>query len=85
MGQFLSEKHTVQTFRSQFWLPSLVNRQRVHDRERAGRPSLGDRVKSRTTHLLDTHQSELLPPGVADELRDVVSRAEAREAAKPGE
>jgi len=39
MGQFLSEKHSVQTFRSQFWLPSLVNRQRVHDWERAGRPA----------------------------------------------
>ena len=84
MGQFLSEKHTVQTFRSQFWLPSLINRQRIHDWEQAGRPSLGDRVKSRTTHLLDTHESEPLPLGVAEGLRDVVSRAEAREAAKPG-
>ncbi len=80
-GQFVAEEHTVRHFRSQFWHPRLLDRQRFHEWEKHGCQTLGERVRSRALHLLDTHQPEPLPPEVAEKVQAIVARAEAREAA----
>jgi len=84
MGEFVSEEHTRRHFRSQFWMPRLMSRHRLHAWEAQGRPTLGDRVQARAVELLDTHEAERLSPEVQAKLDAVVARAEAREAARAG-
>lgn len=82
MGEFLSQEHTAKHFRSEFWMPRLISRHRVHHWEAEGRPTLGDRVRARAVELLDTHEGERLPEKVGAELSAIVARAEAREAGR---
>ncbi|HIC88833.1 MAG TPA: trimethylamine methyltransferase, partial [Anaerolineae bacterium] len=77
-GHFLSEDHTLKFFRTEFWYPTLMDRQRRSDWEAMGRPSLGDRVQQRLNHILDTHEPVPLPPGVQEQIDAVLAAAEER-------
>ncbi len=60
-GEFLTSPHTMQNFREQLWQPTLLDRQ-PHDKwEKAGAKTMGDRLKEKVRHILETHQPEPLP------------------------
>jgi trimethylamine--corrinoid protein Co-methyltransferase len=54
-GNFLQEEHTCQHFRKEHWIPTLMARQAYDAWEREGRKTMGDRVKEKIRHILETH------------------------------
>lgn len=76
-GEFLSTDHTFRHFKED-WIPVLFDRERYEDWARDGRKTMGQRANERVRHILEEHSPPPLPPGVADELRRIIKRAETR-------
>lgn len=73
-GDFLALPHTAEHYRDQFWFPRLMDRSRHGEWEAAGRPTLGDRVRRQTQHLIATHRAPPLSDAVRMELDRLVNR-----------
>jgi len=59
-GEFLTAGHTFKNFREQLYFPTLMDRQ-PHDKwVEAGAKTMGDRIKERYQHILQTHEVEPL-------------------------
>lgn len=67
-GLFLTDKHTLKHFRNR-WNPTLMDRRNYKDWESKGSLSMGDRIKNKVKHILDTHQPEPLQDEVSRELK----------------
>ena len=74
-GHYLGEEHTLKYFRSEFWWPTLMNRNRIADWEANGSKSLGQRVKEKTQSIIKTHQPEKLPAEVLSKIQTILDRA----------
>lgn len=77
-GHFLSADHTYERFRTEFWFPTLMDRQRWSEWEAAGKRTMGDRVQDRLNEILDTHQPVPLGSDVQAEIEDILAAAEGR-------
>ncbi|HBI27478.1 MAG TPA: trimethylamine methyltransferase [Peptococcaceae bacterium] len=75
-GNYLGEEHTLKYFRTEFWWPTLMNRDRIKDWTEAGCKSLGQRAKEKIQSILQTHQGEKLPEDVLTELKAIIEKAE---------
>ncbi len=60
-GEFLTSSHTFQNFREQLYFPTLMDRQPQDKWVESGAKTMGDRIKERYRHILDTHEVEPLP------------------------
>jgi len=67
-GNFLQEEHTYQYFRKEHWIPTLMARQAYDAWEREGRKTMGDRVREKIRHILETHSVPPLSDAVLAEL-----------------
>lgn len=76
-GNYLSEEHTVQNFRQDFWRPRYVNRENRDTWEAMGRNDYAQVVTEKARAILDHHQPAPLPGEVSVELDAIVARAEA--------
>ncbi|MBW2123899.1 MAG: trimethylamine methyltransferase family protein, partial [Deltaproteobacteria bacterium] len=61
-GNFLQEDHTYRHFRNEHWVPTLMTRQRYDVWHKEGGKSMGERVREKIRHILETHT----PPPLAD-------------------
>jgi trimethylamine---corrinoid protein Co-methyltransferase len=77
-GHFLAQEHTRRHFREEVWFPGLIDRQMRRAWESGGRQTMGDRVRARVRHLLESHTPQPLAEGVEARLREIVAQAEAR-------
>lgn len=77
-GHFLNDDHTYEHFRTEFWFPTLIDRQRWSDWEAAGKQTMGDRVQERINEILDTHEPVPLEPGIQTQLDEILAAAEER-------
>lgn len=66
-GDFMSADHTFEHFRD-YWFPTLFERRRASEWEAAGRQRLRDRLREKTTSLLDEHEPEPLADSVREEV-----------------
>jgi trimethylamine--corrinoid protein Co-methyltransferase len=66
-GNFLTHKHTLKHFR-ELWQPAVMCRQRLSNWLQDGALRLGDRLRAKTTAILDEHQGEPLPDHVREEI-----------------
>lgn len=82
-GDFLSTDHTLKHFRSEFWYPSLLDRQMREGWESAGQKSLGERVQERLDRLLDGQEPIPLPTEVESKIESILAAAEQRVAGVP--
>jgi len=76
-GHFLGEDHTYRHFR-EHWYPTLLDRGNYASWVDKGSKTLGERVKERVKHVLETHQPEPLPAEMRERLHRIVKRAEQR-------
>lgn len=79
-GHFLGEDHTFRHFRSEMWLPRLINRQRFDSWVAGGSTTMLDRANERVRDILEHHAPEPLPADVQKRLREIVDRADSRAA-----
>ncbi|MFP4306480.1 MAG: trimethylamine methyltransferase family protein [Desulfococcaceae bacterium] len=66
-GNHMNTPHTFQRFRD-FWSPSLFNRKRRTQWEKAGSPTLGKRLRDKTISLMESHRPEPLGDSVREEI-----------------
>jgi trimethylamine--corrinoid protein Co-methyltransferase len=70
-GNFLQEDHTVQYFRKEHWMPTMMARQKYDFWEREGRKTLGDRIQEKIRGILETHTVPSLPDPILGELEQI--------------
>ena len=75
-GNFLAEEHTVRHFREELWLPRPVwTRQPYDPWQTEGATSFADRLRTRVTDILATHQPQPLDESLSQEIDRIVASA----------
>jgi len=74
-GAFLTTRNTLDNFRD-FWEPTTMVRQRFEKWAADGSRTMGERVKQRVDHILQTHQPLPIPDDQMAELKRIVAAAE---------
>lgn len=70
-GSYIAEEHTLKHFRS-FWFPTLLDRSRLTpDLDSESIKHCEDRIKEKTTRILDTHTPQPLSDEVVGEIKKV--------------
>jgi len=77
-GHYLTQEHTRQHFRTQFWFPELMDRQQRRSWQASGSKTMADRVREKVIHILDHHEPAPIPPDVQSHLRDIIAQADAQ-------
>jgi len=77
-GHFLVTDHTRRFFRSEHFLPGLLERNNYDKWSAAGGKSLEDRANERVLEILASHQPAPLPEGAQGVIESVLKRAAAR-------
>jgi len=77
-GHYLGEEHTLKFFRSEFWWPTLMNRNRIDDWTANGAKSMGQRVKEKTQNIIKTYKPAQLPEETLARIKAIMEQAEAR-------
>ncbi|HHX50599.1 MAG TPA: trimethylamine methyltransferase family protein [Clostridia bacterium] len=68
-GHFLDQDHTLNTFRSEFWRPSISHRGNYDQWMEGGAFTVGQRAKERCLQILEEYQAPTLEPGIEKSLR----------------
>jgi len=79
-GHFISERRSVSLCRSEIWIPNLLDRNAYIIWDQKGHTSMEERVNAKLQDILATHQPPALPEGVLEEIKAILSAAEARQA-----
>jgi trimethylamine--corrinoid protein Co-methyltransferase len=79
-GNFLKERHTLDHFQTEHWIPSLSDRDTPDGWVRNSSPDLRKKAKETAMQILKTHQPVLIPREISAELRKVVDSAERKHA-----
>jgi len=77
-GQYLTDEHTFQHFKSEFWFPTLMDRSSWDKWSQKGSKPCGQRVQEKLDHILDTHEVNPLVNEVREEINAILARAEER-------
>ena len=77
-GDFLGTENTLRRCRTEFWYPTLLDRQTRESWEDGGRRTMGERVQEKLNRILDTHAPPPLPDDVQDGIEEVLRACERR-------
>ena len=67
-GNYITEKHTMQNYRSEHFLPQLMVREPYEGWEKAGAKSALDNARAKARQLLADHKPTELDPAIEKEL-----------------
>jgi trimethylamine--corrinoid protein Co-methyltransferase len=77
-GHYLTQEHTRTHFRTEFWLPTLIDRQMRRTWEATGKKTMAERVRARVIDILEHHNPMPIAPEVETRLVELVAKAEDR-------
>jgi trimethylamine:corrinoid methyltransferase-like protein len=77
-GHYLADDHTLQFFRSEFWMPELLDRTNFETWKENGGKTLGVRVHEKVLDLIENYQPAPLPAAVEQKLRYIIASADER-------
>ena len=77
-GHFLTQEHTRRHFRTELWVPSLMDRQMRRGWEASGRKTMAERVRVKVRDILEHHEPLLIPAEVEARLKGIVAEADER-------
>ena len=75
-GHYLVEEHTLKHFRTEFWMPELLDRTNWDTWEENGSKTLRQRVREKVLDLIEHYEPEPIPVDVESQLRVIVARAD---------
>lgn len=75
-GQYLTDDHTLEHWRDDYWSPSLMDRRNLDAWAKAGSKTMGDRIKDKIRHITSTHTVEPLPPDVRAKIDSIMAGLE---------
>jgi trimethylamine--corrinoid protein Co-methyltransferase len=76
----VSEEHTFDNFKKEFWLPRDINREIFRQWAKKGKTTYAQRLNARAKQILKDSQPSLLPDEKLRQLQALVDRAEAAKA-----
>jgi len=77
-GNFLSQKDTVEKFKTEIWEPELIDRSNIDDWEKTGAKTMGERVNEKAQAILDKHSPKHLAKDKTAEI-DRLIKAERKD------
>jgi trimethylamine--corrinoid protein Co-methyltransferase len=77
-GQFLSEDHTLEHYRRDFWFPKLMDRSNVETWVAGGKKTLKERVEEKMNHILETHRPTPIDGTVMREMKKIIEKADKK-------
>jgi len=77
-GHFLDDDHTIAHFKREIWIPELIDRSNREDWDKAGRKSLGDRIRQKVLEILETHQPHPVEEKTVKELKAIIAKADQK-------
>jgi trimethylamine--corrinoid protein Co-methyltransferase len=75
-GHYLMDDHTLEHFRTEFWMPGLLDRTNWDVWQDNGSRSLGQRVHERVLDLIEHYEPPPMPEPVERQLERIVARAD---------
>jgi trimethylamine--corrinoid protein Co-methyltransferase len=75
-GHFLSEDHTLKYFRTEFWMPELIDRSNWDTWEANGSKTLRQRVHEKVIKLIENFEPESIPEEIEHELNVIIFKAD---------
>ncbi len=76
-GEYVTTDHTFKYWK-EWYLPTLQDRSDYETWKGNGKKTMGDRVKERTQHLLDTYNPIPIDPKLKEELHKIIDDADKR-------
>ncbi|NIQ39140.1 MAG: trimethylamine methyltransferase [Proteobacteria bacterium] len=77
-GQFLTEDHTLEHYRRDFWFPKLIDRTNYENWIAGGKKKLNERIEEKMNHILETHHPAVIDDAVLKEMKKIVDKADQR-------
>ncbi len=74
-GTFIDQMHTVEHFRSELWMPTILDRSYWPQWQQAGRHDIADKLPARVEELLNTYQQKPLDDDLDKEITRIVNDA----------
>ena len=75
-GNYLVEKHTLEHFKSEHFLPTVSDRNSYEGWLKEGRKSVADRAREKVSEILKTHKPKPLEDSTSKELARIIKEAE---------
>ena len=76
-GHFLGQRHTLEHYRMETWIPKISDRRDFETWMKKGSKSMDKVAKEKVKEILATHKPEPIPEGVQREISQILRRAEA--------
>lgn len=77
-GQFLTEDHTLEHYRRDFWFPKLLDRSNYESWVAGGKKKLNERLEEKMNHILETHHPPPIDDGVMKEMKKIIDKADKK-------
>jgi trimethylamine--corrinoid protein Co-methyltransferase len=81
-NHYLTQRHTLENFRKEHYIPRILNREKRKTWENAGSKDLREIAREEVKRILKTHQPEPLDRDVEKELKRIIEEVEKRETQK---
>jgi len=75
-GNYLSEDHTLRYFRSEFWLPELIDRSNWDTWTENGSKTMGQRAHEKVLEIIENFEPEPIPADIEQKLTSIIARAD---------
>jgi len=82
-GNFLAERHTLDYFRKEQFIPELTDRRAYETWLKHGAKNIVDKAKEKVKTILETHRPEPLERDIQKEIGNIISRADKELAKTP--
>ena len=67
-GTFLMHPHTAETFRTEFWTPTMFSGENLESWRAGSRETILDKARAKVLHILDTHHPRSMKPETEEKL-----------------
>jgi trimethylamine---corrinoid protein Co-methyltransferase len=74
-GNYITEEHTYENFKIDWWFPTIFNRRRYDFWIADGQPDLADLAREKLADILENHKPERLNRKVIDSIQKIVASA----------
>ncbi|MDZ4132406.1 MAG: trimethylamine methyltransferase family protein, partial [Dethiobacteria bacterium] len=74
-GNYITEDHTYENFKKDWWFPTIFNRHRYDFWVAEGQPDLADLARQKLTEIVEGHQAKPLDSRVQAKIRQIVTEA----------
>lgn len=74
-GNYITEEHTYENFKKDWWFPTIFNRRRYDFWVAEGQPDLADLARLKLKEIVEGHQAKPLDPKLQAKIRQLVAEA----------